>query len=140
MIYIYSGLLLFLIILFITNSYNHSRLQSLEDHQYNLEFLEYHIARKQQELNALNEAITNQHTVAKTNLPAHVNHVLDLYDEANIKIPLDIIEDLIHVSLTTTSDVSDYIENQRLHWKLENSKKPFRKVWSYDIPTISRNP
>ena len=128
MIYIYSVLLLFLIILYAINSYNHSRLQSLEDHQHNLEFLEYHIARKQQELTALNEAITNQHTVAKTSLPAHVNQVLDLYDEVNIKIPLDIIEDLAHASLTTTSEVSDYIENQRLHWKLENSKKPFRKV------------
>ena len=66
--------------------------------------------------------------IKETSFPIHINAVLDIYDDANIKLPLDIIEDLDYMNLETAKEAYDYIENQRLHWKLENTKKPHRKV------------
>lgn len=53
--------------------------------------------------------------------------VLDIYVQSNIKIPFEIMEELRYLNLDSEDEIFNYIENQRLHWKLENSKKPYRK-------------
>lgn len=53
--------------------------------------------------------------------------VLDTYENSNIKIPVEIIEDLRYMKLKSEDEIFSFIENQRNHWKLENNKKLFRK-------------
>ena len=57
-----------------------------------------------------------------------VNEVLDVYDQSNIKIPVDILEDMVVIIFDSEKEVFNYIENQRYYWKLENSKKPYKGV------------
>lgn len=54
--------------------------------------------------------------------------VLDTYENSNIKIPVEIIEDLRYMKLKSEDEIFSFIENQRNHWKLENNKKLFRKT------------
>lgn len=53
--------------------------------------------------------------------------VIQNYDKSNIRIPLDIIEDLSYMKLDNEKDIENFIEVQRNYWKLENSKKVFKK-------------
>lgn len=70
----------------------------------------------------------NNLTVAKeTQLSNVVNDVLNVYDQVSIRIPKDIIEDLTYLDLKDHDEVQDFIENQRQHWKLENSKKLMKR-------------
>lgn len=62
-----------------------------------------------------------------TGLTATEENVLDIYEQSNIKIPLEILEELRYLQLDDEEEIFMYIENQRLHWKLENSKKPYRR-------------
>lgn len=63
-----------------------------------------------------------------TNLTNTQNEVLDIYRMSNIKIPVEIIEDLDYYNITDKKEVFEFIESQRYSWKLENGKKPIRKV------------
>lgn len=58
--------------------------------------------------------------------PTIVLNVLDTYERSNIRIPADILEELARNGFTTETEVTDFIENQRHHWKLENSKKVYK--------------
>src|SRR5690606_20806218 len=69
--------------------------------------------------------LTNRNTL--TGLTRIEENVLDIYEQNNIKIPIDILEDLRHMNLDDEDEIFMYIESQRRHWKLENSKKPYRK-------------
>lgn len=100
-------------------------INSLED-QYN--DLLTRIEEKQQQLNDLNEYYINNSIDRKTKLSTIVNEVLDIYDQSNIRIPQDIIEDVSIMQFDSLKDVYDYIETQRYYWKLENTKKPYKKV------------
>nr|2BNK_A Chain A, EARLY PROTEIN GP16.7 [Bacillus phage phi29]2BNK_B Chain B, EARLY PROTEIN GP16.7 [Bacillus phage phi29]2C5R_A Chain A, EARLY PROTEIN P16.7 [Salasvirus phi29]2C5R_B Chain B, EARLY PROTEIN P16.7 [Salasvirus phi29]2C5R_C Chain C, EARLY PROTEIN P16.7 [Salasvirus phi29]2C5R_D Chain D, EARLY PROTEIN P16.7 [Salasvirus phi29]2C5R_E Chain E, EARLY PROTEIN P16.7 [Salasvirus phi29]2C5R_F Chain F, EARLY PROTEIN P16.7 [Salasvirus phi29] len=60
------------------------------------------------------------------NLSACEVAVLDLYEQSNIRIPSDIIEDLVNQRLQSEQEVLNYIETQRTYWKLENQKKLYR--------------
>lgn len=62
-----------------------------------------------------------------TLLPQYTNDILDYYDNYNIKIPKDIMEDISHQHFKSNKDLVNYIESQRQHWKLENSKKIDKK-------------
>jgi hypothetical protein len=53
--------------------------------------------------------------------------VLNIYDDSNIRIPTDIIEDLSSMKLSNQKEMIRFIETQRQYWKLENTKKPFIK-------------
>jgi hypothetical protein len=70
------------------------------------------------------ETLTFDHNVNLTKLEIFV---LEQYDMNNIRIPVDIIEDLHNMKLTTESDIFNFIESQRNYWKLENTKKIFRR-------------
>lgn len=82
------------------------------------------------ELLQLDQTVTDQRTASKVNLPANIIPILDIYENSNIKLPVDVLEEVIRMSKRLDSDkmVFDYIENQRLFWKHENSKKPYKKV------------
>lgn len=69
------------------------------------------------------EQLENTRVDKKTMLPHAVNSVLNRYDRSNIRIPSDIIEDLSYINFRDEKAIFDYIETQRHHWKLENTKK-----------------
>ena len=88
-----------------------------------LERLQALIREKQKTLAEINEQIDNRTIVNNIQLSRVESAVLDLYDESNIRIPADIIEDLHYKKLSTEKEVMEYLENQRNFWKLENMKK-----------------
>lgn len=96
--------------------------QELMESQERLTELTYLIQQKENELNEIssNKSI-NRFTITQ-------NKVLDLYEQSNIRLPLDILEDLSTQNLKTEKEIFDFIENQRNHWKLENQKKPYKKT------------
>lgn len=100
------------------NHLSHEIMESQET----LAELTYLIQQKENELNELssNKPI-NRFTITQ-------NKVLDLYEQSNIRLPLDILEDLSTQNLETEKEIFDFIENQRNHWKLENQKKPYKKT------------
>ena len=59
--------------------------------------------------------------------PRIIDSVLDEYEQSNIRIPADILEELSRNGFIDESDVRTFIENQRHHWKLENSKRVYKK-------------
>ena len=93
-----------------------------------LERLQALIREKQKTLAEINEQIDNRTIVNNIQLSRVESAVLDLYDESNIRIPADIIEDLHYKKLSTEKEVMEYLENQRNFWKLENMKKLYKGV------------
>lgn len=91
------------------NSYN----KKLSHLQYQLESLNTQITIKKQELT----------TVSNPTFSPLENQVLDYYQSYNIHLPSDILEELYHAHLTTSSDMFDFIEHHRHSWKLECTKK-----------------
>lgn len=77
--------------------------------------------REQQEIKE------NQRVDTSVSLSQIVIKVLDIYEESHIRIPADIIEDLSYMRFHDEKEVFTFIENQRNYWKLENTKKPYRK-------------
>ena len=114
-------LMVFLILVFsITPKRNHLA-QEITESQETLAELTYLIQQKENELNELpNNNSINHFTQSE-------NRVLDLYDHSNIRLPLDILEDLSTLPFQTEKEIFDFIENQRNYWKLENQKKPYKK-------------
>ena len=111
-------LMVFLILVFsITPKRNHLT-QEIMESQETLAELTYLIQQKQQ-------ILTNQPTI--NHFTQSENRVLDLYDQSNIRLPLDILEDLSALSFLSENEIFDFIENQRNYWKLENQKKPYKK-------------
>lgn len=84
--------------------------------------LTYLIQQKENELNELSSNKPINHFTQSQ------NRVLDLYEQSNIRLPLDILEDLATQNLKTEKEIFDFIENQRNQWKLENQKKPYKKT------------
>lgn len=96
--------------------------QQIRESEERLTELSYLIQQKENELNELpNNKSINRFTITQ-------NKVLDLYEQSNIRLPLDILEDLATQNLKTEKEIFDFIENQRIHWKLENQKKPYKKT------------
>ena len=120
--------LLFLLIVFIVAMRGIDEAEKVKEQREELNILESKIIGKQAKLNSLEQAIQNKSIDRTSNLSTVVNEVLNIYDQSNIKIPLDIIEELHYMNLTTDKQVFDYIENQRNHWKLENNKKTYRRL------------
>ena len=119
----FAGLLV-LLLLGLTIA-GHTVKKSKENETYNKE-LQKQIDFKQKQLEELNNQIEN----AKRDTRVHMNQAtvkaLDIYEQSNIKIPVDIIEDIASLNITDEKQAYEYIENQRHFWKLENTKKPYR--------------
>lgn len=64
--------------------------------------------------------------IKQNSFPRMIENVLNEYETSNIRIPADILEELAHNGFTDEEDVRRFIENQRHHWKLENSKKVYK--------------
>ena len=121
-------LLLFLLLVFTISIIGKSRQDELREEEKRLQELDSQIRTKQVQLNSLQNQVLSNTVDKKTSLPHGTNQVLDIYDESNIKIPLDIIEELSYMNFHSEKEVFDYIENQRNYWTLEHRKKPYRKV------------
>lgn len=106
------------------------RLKQREDnsHLYNeREILDKQLNEKMEQLSHLSRQVENQTIDKGMSLRMMEIRVLDIYEDSNIKIPTDIIEELHRMGLSNEKEIFDYIENQRYFWKLENSKKPYKK-------------
>lgn len=115
-------LLFFIVVVTLLAPKRNHLAQEIIESQERLDELTYLIQQKENELNELssNKSI-NCFTITQ-------NKVLDLYEQSNIRLPLDILEDLATQNLKTENEIFDFIENQRNHWKLENQKKPYKKT------------
>lgn len=87
------------------------------------------IEEKTEELEELEQIIEHRESRDAVQLHPNALKVLAIYEQSNIRIQLDILEELSYnVQLKTPYDIFSFIEQQRQSWKLENSKKPYRKV------------
>ena len=100
--------------------------KNYQRHNEILDGLEEQIALKKHQLETLTEQFNTQNTDRKTNLTITQTQVLDNYEKSNIRIPIEIIEDLEYNRITDKKEIEKFIENQRYYWKLENTKKPFK--------------
>ena len=55
--------------------------------------------------------------------------VIDLYYKINIRLPYDILEELTFYNSKDKKEIFQFIELQRNHWKLENSKKMYKNPY-----------
>ncbi|UTC25186.1 hypothetical protein Bfsp1_30 [Cytobacillus phage Bfsp1] len=110
----------FFIIVFLMSEWKHIRDGELEETEEKLRI-------KRQELDRIQSMIDNSSLDRGTGLTQTQVKVLDKYERSNIRIPADILEELPHIVHLSESDTLEYIEHQRNHWKLENSKKVYKK-------------
>lgn len=92
-----------------------------------VELIQKKIDEKLTELNAIQlriDGLTFNHQQQLTNAEIKA---LEIYDKSNIRIPTDIIEDLHHQKLHDIEDILSFVETQRHYWRLENTKKPFKR-------------
>jgi hypothetical protein len=82
---------------------------------------------KYKELIELNNQIESHQLDTNVSLTKNEVKALDVYEQSGIRIPSDIIEDMSNMRLNSVSEIMDYIEIQRAYWKLENTKKAFRR-------------
>lgn len=119
---IYITLLFFIIVVLYLTPKRNRLSQEIMETQETLAELTYLIQQKENEINELpNNNSINHFTQTQ-------NKVLDLYEQSNIRIPLDILEDLSTLSFQSEKETFEFIENQRNYWKLENQKKPYKKT------------
>jgi len=104
-----------------------TRKKSYDSNEQILKELNLELELKQNNLLNLNQKIYNQTIDRTVSLTQAEINSLDVYDKTNIRIPVDIIEDLHSLNLETEKEILDYIENQRHFWRLENTKKPFKR-------------
>jgi len=124
---VYGIFVISLLSIFLISSITKTRKRSYEENERILDELNSQVELKQNTLLAIEQTIKNKiidKSVSLTNIEIKS---LDVYDKTNIKIPVDIIEDLHSLNLETEKEILDYIENQRYFWKLENTKKPYRR-------------
>lgn len=115
-------LLFFIIVVFLLVPERNEASQEINESYEILTELTYLIQQKENELNELpSNNVINRFTNTQ-------NKVLDVYENSNIRLPYDILEDLAAQNLKTEKEIFDFIENQRNYWKLENQKKPYKKT------------
>jgi hypothetical protein len=115
-----GGIILFMMILFVTSKTKKADYK--ESYRLGAE-----IQSKQKELQGLTQHVEDRTLDRSTSLTKVQIEVLDIYQESNIRIPVDIIEDLAYSRIYDYQEIIAYIENQRNYWKLENTKKPFKR-------------
>ena len=104
-----------------------TRKKSYDSNEQILKELNLELELKQNNLLNLNQKIYNQTIDRSVSLTQAEINSLDVYDQTNIRVPVDIIEDLHSLNLETEKEILEYIENQRHFWRLENTKKPFKR-------------
>ena len=128
-VYVLTFFSIFLIILIYFISVLHStRIDRKMDHDMQLDALYQEQSRLENEIAKQRELLYQVRVDNVVKLPIMVNEVLNVYDQSNIKIPADILEDITVITFENAKEEFDFIENQRYYWKLENTKKPFKKV------------
>ena len=120
----FAGLLV-LLLLGLTIA-GHTVKKSKENETYNKE-LQKQIDFKQKQLEELKTQVENAKRDTRVYMNQATVKALDIYEQSNIKIPVDIIEDIVSLNITDEKQAYEYIENQRHFWKLENTKKPYRR-------------
>ena len=85
------------------------------------------IDQKTIELFNLRDRVENNKIDNTFNMTYLELEVLEIYENSNIRLPVEILEDLHLQKLEDYADIFKFIESQRKYWKLENSKVPFRK-------------
>lgn len=128
MMYFYIGLIIFLLLVFLFSILSKTRTSNYNHYQNKIKELNKEIQEKEIELRKLHMMVINNTVDNTVYLSQVANDVLDMYQQTNIRIPADIIEDLTTLKFATHKETFDYIENQRHFWKLENSKKPYKKL------------
>lgn len=104
-----------------TLAYTYDKLKEVESHK----ILDTKIDIKKHQLQQLEMELSSRSIDRNTYLTQLETDVLNIYDDSNIRIPVEIIEDLSHRKLDNKKDIQFFIESQRHYWKLENNKKPF---------------
>jgi len=124
---VYGIFVISLLSIFLISSITKTRKRSYDENERILDELNSQVELKQNTLLAIEQTIKNKIIDKSVSLTTIEIKSLDVYDKTNIKIPVDIIEDLHSLNLETEKEILDYIENQRYFWKLENTKKPYRR-------------
>lgn len=126
LIYVSLGLG-WLILVYLINMINKTRTRNHQAHEQKLKDLNNQIAAKTIQLDNLTDNLENWSVNRNMPLSKMELKVLDVYDQSNIKIPVEIIEDLSAMRLDDEKEVIDFIETQRHFWRLENTKKVFKR-------------
>jgi len=105
-----------------------TRKESMKEREQEIEWLEEQIELRQHQLLNIEKELNNRKAGKSGTLSYVTEKVLDIYEKSNIQLSSDIIEELTYMRLTDEKEIFDYIENQRYYWKLENTKKPYKKV------------
>ena len=134
LLFISVGLFLFIVIKILSDT---SDKDSIEYQQELIEYeeqLENDILEKEVEIQKLEERLREiqdninvEISVSHGELTAIQSKALDMFESQLIRIPVDIIEDLIHSRLNTLDECIDFINVQRYQWKLENGKKLYSR-------------
>lgn len=103
-----------------------SKISNLEEQLYTLE---ENVEEKRNMVcgiqDTINDLLDEQNEIKKGQSFSKVQRdALDLYERAGVRLSADILEELYyHRDMKTVAEVKQFIENQRVNWKLENSKK-----------------
>lgn len=73
----------------------------------------------------LKEVDYTKYKKTSPNIP-ETDVTIDIYRDSNIELPLNIIEELNYAKLDVEETIK-FAEHLRQHWKLENTKKLYRK-------------
>lgn len=114
---------LFLALYLLVTIVKATRRKSLRAHEEKERELVASIRAKMEQLELLNKELEKRSIRNDVKLSNMVINVLDRYEQSNIVLPVDIIEELSYRPFETETGILDYIENQRYQWRLENTKK-----------------
>ncbi|AGI10631.1 DNA replication organizer [Bacillus phage MG-B1] len=92
---------------------------SLDDHKQELKEIKNLIKLKQKELENLVHATEQAKRRTVTNLTVEQEEAIDLYERNNIRLPIDIIEELSYSNNVTYHSAVAFIEMQRKVWKAQ---------------------
>lgn len=121
------GLLTFLLLVWLMSLFSKFSDNKQAELEQQNDQLESQIELKQRQLSIIQEQIKSNTINRKISLTNAQIHVLDIYERSNIRIPADILEDMSQMCFKDEKHIQAFIESQRLAWKLENAKKPFKE-------------
>ena len=121
LILIFIILIIFLFLIFTITPSKRKKLKEIELLQQEIDYFNNDIASLKQAHSTIKQFDN------KTSFTQTTNKALDLYEQSNIRLPSDILEELSINHFYSLDETIDFIENQRSHWKLENTKKLHRR-------------
>lgn len=123
--WIVAGLFAMLCVLVFTVRYTRQE-QYIEQEENYLDNLEAQIREAEKHLSMLQQKQIDFRPSTVNNLPIMYERVLDAYENQGIRIPIEIIEELVHSRANTEDEVFKFIESQRNVWKQESMKKVYK--------------